>query len=154
MDVNRMTHKVQEALQAAGGIATRRNHQGIDVEHLLLALLEQEGGLAPAILERSGAQVSSIRDKVEAELNKLPRVSGSGPGIDQVYVTARVNKLYAKAEDEAKQLKDEFISVEHFLVAMLDEGRGGAAGRIFLEAGVTREVLRKAIAEVRGKQRE
>jgi ATP-dependent Clp protease ATP-binding subunit ClpB len=153
VDFNRMTQRAQDAYRAAQSIAVRHSHQQIDTEHLLLALLEQEGGLAPAILERSGAQVSSIRDKVEAELNKLPRVSGSGPGIDQVYVTARVNKLYAKAEDEAKQLKDEFISVEHFLVAMLDEGRGGAAGRIFLEAGVTREVLRKAIAEVRGKQR-
>jgi len=148
-----MTQRAQESFRAAQSIAVRYSHQQIDVEHLLVALLEQADGLAPAILERAGAQPAAVREKVEAELAKLPRVSGTGPGIDQVYVTARINKLYAKAEDEAKRLKDEYISVEHFLLAMLDEGRGGAAGRTLLEAGITRDTLEKALVGIRGKQR-
>ncbi|MCC6743704.1 MAG: ATP-dependent chaperone ClpB, partial [Acidobacteria bacterium] len=153
MDFNRMTQKAQEAYRSAQTIASRHSHQQIDTEHLLLALLEQQGGLAPAILERAGANVASIRDRIEADLARMPKVSGAGPGIDQVYVSARVNKVYIKAEEEAKALKDDFISVEHFLIAILDEGRSGATGKVLLEAGVTRDKLRKAIAEVRGKQR-
>jgi len=148
-----MTQKAQEAYRSAQTIASRHSHQQIDTEHLLLALLEQQGGLAPAILERAGANVASIRDRIEADLARMPKVSGAGPGIDQVYVSARVNKVYIKAEEEAKALKDDFISVEHFLIAILDEGRSGATGKVLLEAGVTRDKLRKAIAEVRGKQR-
>ncbi len=153
VDFNRMTQKAQEAYRSAQTIASRHSHQQIDTEHLLLALLEQQGGLAPAILERAGANVASIRDRIEADLARMPKVSGAGPGIDQVYVSARVNKVYIKAEEEAKALKDDFISVEHFLIAILDEGRSGATGKVLLEAGVTRDKLRKAIAEVRGKQR-
>src|SRR6516225_7142354 len=102
MDINRFTEKAQEALQNAQKRAVRAGHQQVDVEHLLAALLEDEQGLVPAIL-----------NKVEAELERLPRVSGPSGGPDQFFVTGRLNRLLTQAEDELKQFKDEFISVEH-----------------------------------------
>jgi ATP-dependent Clp protease ATP-binding subunit ClpB len=153
VDFNRLTQKAQEAVRAAQTIAVRHSHQQIDVEHVLLALLEQPGGLAAAVLERAGADAAALRGRLEAELERMPKVSGTGPGLDQVYVTARFNKLAAKAEDEAKRLKDEFVSIEHFLLATIDEGRAGAAGRLLLDAGLTRESLMQTLQSVRGSQR-
>ena len=80
VDVNRMTHKLQEALQQAGGLAARRNHQGIDVEHLLLALLDQEGGLAANLLEVAGVAPRAVRDAVERELDRKPQVKQAAGG--------------------------------------------------------------------------
>ena len=89
VDVNRMTHKAQEALQAAGGIATRRSHQGIDVEHLLLALLEQPDGLAPNLLEAAGVAPRAALEAVERELARRPQVSGPAAGPSQELETSR-----------------------------------------------------------------
>src|SRR6185295_6812715 len=106
-DVNRMTHKVQEALQQAGGLATRRNHQGIDVEHLLVALLDQPEGLASSLLEAAGVATPAVR-----ELAKRPQVSGPAAGPSQTFITQRLNQLLTRAEDEMRELKDEYLSVE------------------------------------------
>ena len=117
VDFNRLTQKAQDAFRAAQSIALRFSHQQIEPEHLLLALIEQQGGLVPAILERADLKVQTVKHRLEEEIAKIPKVSGSGPGLDQVYISARLNKIYLKAEDEAKQLKDDYISVEHFLLA-------------------------------------
>src|SRR2546425_10864637 len=106
VDVNRMTHKVQEALQGAGGIATRRNHQGIDVEHLLLALLEQPDGLAPNLLEAAGIAPRAVLEAVERELARRPQVSGPASGPAQTFITQRLSQLPGKAEDEVPGLND------------------------------------------------
>lgn len=152
MDMNRFTEKVQEGLQSAQRLATRFGHQQIDVEHLLLALLDQEGGLAPAILDKTGVAVEALKIKVQRELEKLPKVSGPGGGPDNVYVSGRLNRLLdTQAEDEAKKLKDEYVSVEHILLAMTDDS--GPAGKILKEFGATRDKLMKALQEVRGHQR-
>ena len=103
MDINRFTEKLQEAIRSAQSKAVRYGHQQIDVEHLLAALLEQEGGLAPSILAKAGIQVEPLARRVEAELDRLPKVSGATGGPDQVYVTARLNRLLTDAEDEAAQ---------------------------------------------------
>src|SRR5579863_6173098 len=116
MDINRFTEKLQEAIRSAQGKATRYGHQQIDVEHLLSALLEQEGGLAPSILTKAGIQVEPLARRLEAELGRMPKVSGPSGGPDQVYVTARLNRLLADADDEARKLKDDYISVEHVLL--------------------------------------
>ena len=108
VDVNRMTVKVQEALQQAGGIAARRNHQGIDVEHLLMALLEQDGALGPALLEAAGVAPRAVRDALERELARRPQVRGAAAGPSQTFITQRLSQLLTKAEDEMKALKDEF----------------------------------------------
>src|ERR1700716_1338111 len=152
MDINRLTEKAQEALRAAQSEATRQGHQQIDVEHLLLTLLEQEGGLAKSILEKSNVDPDLVKQRVQAELARLPKVSSSTGGGGDVYISGRLNRLLVQAEDEAKQLKDEYISVEHLLLAMVED-RSGAAGRILGELGATREKLIEALRQLRGSQR-
>ncbi|MCL6614569.1 MAG: AAA family ATPase, partial [Firmicutes bacterium] len=151
MDINRMTQKVQEALAAAQSLAARHDHQQIDVEHLLYALLNQEGGLAQGILNRAEVEVERLARRVREEIERLPRVVGPAAGPDRIYITGRLNRLLAEAEEEAKKLKDEYISVEHLLLAMTDDG--GATGRIFREFGLTRERLIRSLQEIRGHQR-
>jgi ATP-dependent Clp protease ATP-binding subunit ClpB len=150
MDANRLTEKTQEALQRAQGLATRRNHQGVDVEHLLSALLEEREGLATALLAAAGVAPNAVRERVEQELNRIPQVSGAGA--QQVYITQRLGRMLTRAEDEAMALKDEYVSVEHLLLAMLDDGRD-AAGRLLTSLGLTRERLMEALQKVRGHQR-
>jgi ATP-dependent Clp protease ATP-binding subunit ClpB len=151
MDINRFTEKAREALQGAQKLAIRMSHQQIDNEHLLLALLDQEGGLTPAILKKAGVAPEALTIRLQRELEKLPRVSGSSGSPDNFYLTGRLNKLLTVAEDEAKKLKDEFISVEHLLLALLDDK--GAAGSLLKEFGVNRERLMSALKDVRGSQR-
>ncbi|PWU05766.1 MAG: ATP-dependent chaperone ClpB [Terriglobia bacterium] len=151
MDINRFTEKLQEAVRSAETKATRYGHQQIDVEHLLAALLEQQGGLAPSILTKAGIAVDQLARRCEAELDRMPKVSSTGSSPGQVYITSRLNRLLAVAEDEAHKLKDEYISVEHVLLAATDDH--GAAGRILKEFGLTRERLMQALREVRGNQR-
>ena len=151
MDFNRLTEKAQDAVRAAQSIAVRYGNQQVDVEHLLAALLEQENGLAPAILIKAGINAEGLHRGLIQEIERLPKVSGPAGGSDQVYVTGRLNRLLTQAEDEARRLKDEFISIEHLLLALT--GDGGAAGRLFKEFGITRERLMQALQEVRGNQR-
>ena len=151
MDVNRFTEKAQEALGAAQSKAIRSSHQQVDVEHLLGALIEQEQGLAASILTRANIALETLKRRVDQELERLPKVSGPSGAPDQIYITGRLNRLLTQAEDEAKRLKDQFISVEHLLLAMTEDG--GATGRLFKELGITRERLMQALQEIRGSQR-
>jgi ATP-dependent Clp protease ATP-binding subunit ClpB len=152
MDINRFTEKAQEALSASQRLATRFNNQQVDVEHLLLALLDQEQGLAPAILGKAGVSVEGLKIKLQREIERLPRVTGAGGGApDQVYVSGRLNRLLTQAEDEAKRLKDDYVSIEHLLLALTDDT--GTAGRMLKEFGVTRDTLMRVLQEVRGHQR-
>jgi len=151
MDINRFTEKAQQALQSGQALAVRRGHQQIDVEHLLLALLEQEPGLAVSILRKADVDVNTLRQRVERELDKVPRVSTVSGNEDRAYLSGRLNRLLTKAEDEAKRFKDDFVSVEHLLLAATDDT--AAAGRILKDLGVTRDRLMSALQEVRGNQR-
>src|SRR6266436_1088771 len=121
MDINRLTEKMQEAIRAAQTKAIRYSHQQVDVEHLLDALLEQEGGLARSVLVKAGFDADVLKQRVEQELDRMPKVSGASGPPDQIYVTTRLNRLLATAEDEARKLKDEFISVEHVLLACTED---------------------------------
>ena len=152
MDINRLTEKAQEALRAAQSGATRLGHQQIDVEHLLLALLDQEGGLARLSSRRPESMPTSSRQRLETELARLPKVSSTTGGTGEVYIAGRLNKVLVQAEDEAKHLKDDYVSVEHILLAIVDE-RSGTAGRILKELGLTRDKLMQALRQVRGSQR-
>src|SRR5580700_6176065 len=151
MDFNRFTEKLQEAVRAAQAIAVQHGNQQIDTEHLMLALLDQAGGLAPSILNKADIRVDALRSRFQQEVDRMPKVSGAGGGPDQVYVTNRITKLLSQAEDEAKRLKDEYISVEHVLLAATEDA--GATGKLFREFGITRERLMRALQEVRGSQR-
>ncbi|NJN70950.1 MAG: type VI secretion system ATPase TssH, partial [Nitrospira sp.] len=147
MDMNRMTIKLQEALQSASAHAQRRSHQGIDVEHVLLALLDQEGGTTPALLEGAGLVLSGVRQAVEQALSKLPQVQGSGAAPGQVHIANRLTHVLNRAEDEQKSLKDDFLSVEHLLLAMVQEEG------VFKKLGLTRDRLLSSLQQVRGNQR-
>jgi len=153
MDLNRLTQKSQEALHDAQTKALRFGHQEVDGEHLLLALLEQSEGLVLPLLARSGADVDQLREDLTNELEKRPRVTGSGTEPGKVYVTQRLNRLLEAADKEARRLKDDYVSVEHLVVSLLEEGSGSAAGRILAQHGVTRDSFLKTLTAVRGSQR-
>ncbi|MCS6328098.1 MAG: ATP-dependent chaperone ClpB [Nitrospira sp.] len=147
MDMNRMTVKLQEALQSASALAMRRNHQGIDIEHLLMALLEQDQGIASSLIEQAGVSPAAVRQAADQALSKLPQVQGSGAAPGQIHLTPRLGSLLTKAEDHMKELRDDFISVEHIVLAMVEEGG------VFRRLNLTRERLLTALQQVRGNQR-
>jgi ATP-dependent Clp protease ATP-binding subunit ClpB len=151
MDINRFTQKAQEALSSAQTKAARYSHQQVDVEHLLASLLEQEGGLASSIYSKASINADGFKRRIEQELERMPKVSQGAGAPEQIYITGRLNRLLAQAEDEAKKLKDEYISVEHLLLAMTDDG--GVAGRVLKEFGINREKLARALKDIRGNQR-
>ena len=151
VDLNRFTEKMQEAVREAQSLAVRHGNQQIDIEHLLLALVQQEGGLVPSILNKADINVDTLRRRLEQEIDRFPKVSGPAAAPDQVYITPRLQKLLSEAEDEAKHLKDDYISVEHVLLAVSQER--GNAGKLFHDLGLSRDRLMLALQEVRGSQR-
>jgi ATP-dependent Clp protease ATP-binding subunit ClpB len=153
VDPNKLTQKSQEALHDAQNKAVRFGHQEVDGEHLLLALLEQAEGLIPRLFNKMDVPVDALKEEVEAELQKLPSVSGPGTEAGKIYVTQRLNRILMKAEEEAKRLKDEYVSVEHLALALVEEGSGTAAGRIFQKFNVSRDRFLQTLIQVRGHQR-
>jgi ATP-dependent Clp protease ATP-binding subunit ClpB len=120
---------------------------------LLLALLEQEGGLVPRLVARLDIDLRNLVAATRKELEKIPSVSGPGVEAGKVYVTQRFNQLLVKAEQEAKHLRDEYISVEHLLLVLADEGKKSPAGRVLLQFNLTRDRLLQMLSDVRGHQR-
>src|SRR5919205_483447 len=153
MDLNRLTQKSQQAVQEAQSKALRYGHVEVDGEHLLLALLEQQDGLLPRLLARMEVPLASLKSALEQALERRPRVSGPGVEAGKIYVTQRLQKLFVQAEDEAKRLKDEYVSVEHITLALIDEGTSTVAGRLLQQFHVTRDNFLAALTAVRGHQR-
>ncbi|MFD7160614.1 ATP-dependent chaperone ClpB [Kribbella sp. NPDC059898] len=153
MDLNHLTQKSQEALHDAQTKALRYGHTEVDGEHLLLALLDQPDGLVPKLLAQAGTDPDRLRTDLEADLDRRPKVTGPGAQPGQVYVTQRLSKLFDTAEREAKRLKDEYVSVEHLVMALLEEGADTAAGRRTREQGLTRDKFLQALTAIRGNQR-
>ncbi len=151
MDPNRLTEKLQEALGRAQNKALSAGNQAVDVEHVVAAMLEDDAGIAASVLKLAGVDVASVRRKFDDELKKIPQVSGPGASSGQIYMTQRLGRVLARAEDEAKKLSDEYVSVEHVLIAVLDET--GAASKILRESGLTHDKLMDALKKVRGSQR-
>ena len=147
MDMHRMTLKVQEALQAASALAKGRNHQAIDVEHVLAALLEQADGLTAPIIEQTGVAVSAVKTSIEKALDRVPQVQVSGPAPGQIHLTHRTTNLLAQAENEMRVLKDEYMSVEHLLLGMVNDCT------VLKKIGITRDKLLAGLQKVRGNQR-
>ncbi len=152
MDPNRLTEKTREAISNAQSIAVRHNNQQVDAEHLFLALLDQPDGLVPRVFEKMGAPVNDIRQQVLRHIENLPKVTGSGADSGQIYATARFNRILVQAEEEAKRLKDEYVSVEHVLFGILSDEKGSLA--VLLKGfGITKDTFLKALIEIRGNQR-
>jgi len=148
MRFDKFTLKLQEALQDAEGLANSGGHQGIDVEHMLLALIRQPDGTISEILKKLGSEQKRIDSKIEKILDGLPKVSGTGQG----YMTARLKDALDKALTEAARLKDEYVSVEHVLVSIADD-KTGPAGGVLRDSGVTRDNILKVLVDIRGNQR-
>ena len=153
MDMNRLTQKSQEALHDAQTAGLRLGHTEVDGEHLLLALLDQPEGLVPRLVAATGGDARTLRSDVDGELSRRPKVSGPGAAPGQVFVTQRLSRVLDAAEREASRLKDEYVSVEHLLLALADEGSVSAAGRLLKQHGVTREAFLSALTRIRGNQR-
>ena len=150
MDPNKLTQKSQEALHDAQTKALRFGHTEVDVDHLLLALLDQADGLVPRLLERAEIDAGAVRAEIERQLERRPRVSGSGASGD-VRVTRALAGALEGGEREAEQMKDDYVSVEHLVLALL--GTETTAARVLKDHGLTRERLLEVLTEVRGAQR-
>ena len=153
MNLDKLTQKSQAAVQEAQNRALRLGHVEVDAEHLLLALVEQSDGLVPRLLERMGVPAESLVQAIEQQLNRRPRVSGRGAEAGRIYVTQNLQNLLLRAEDETARLKDEYISVEHLMLALADEASPSPVNAILRQFNVTREALLEALAAVRGHQR-
>jgi ATP-dependent Clp protease ATP-binding subunit ClpB len=152
MDFAKLTVMSRQAVTDAQNIARRLNHSEVDTWHLLASLLGQENGLVPGLLEKLNITVSAMQLAVDRELERLPKVSGSVDA-SKIYVTQAVNDVLTRAEVEAQQLKDEFVSVEHLFLALLELAQPEALKKLFKSFGLDRDTVMKALREVRGNQR-
>jgi len=153
MDFNQLTEKTQAALQQAQNLAITRGHQAVDAEHLMLALCQQEEGLVPRLLQKLNRPADVVVTELERELDKRPSVSGGGAPQDKVAITQNLQQILVHAESEAKRLKDEYISVEHIVLAVLAGKVETPAAKILETLGVTHDSFLGALTEVRGNQR-
>ncbi len=147
MRPDKLTIKSQEALQEAQHLAEKHEHQQVEPEHLLAALLKQDGGIAAPLLKKLGADPAVLLTKLESALQKIPRVSGG-----EIYISPRTKKVLDAALKEAQRLNDEYVSIEHLLIAMAEE-RGSEAAKILSSLGVSRDAIFKVLTEIRGSQR-
>ncbi|GAA2540261.1 ATP-dependent chaperone ClpB [Pseudonocardia hydrocarbonoxydans] len=154
MDPERLTQKSQQAIAAAQDAATRAGHVEVDSLHLLLALLQQPDGLVPRLVQAMDVDTERLESDVRAELARVPRSTRAGGAPQgQVVVSPRLATLLDEAEKEARRLSDEYVSVEHLLVAMVAEAERSPAGRVLKRHGITRDAFLGRLAEVRGNQR-
>jgi ATP-dependent Clp protease ATP-binding subunit ClpB len=152
MNLNQYTEKAQDALRAAQSTAIEHGNSLIDPEHLLYALLVQEGGIVPPILSAVGAAPARLQQQLLREIQGKPKISGD---VGEVRLAREVSLITDKAEAEAKLMRDDYVSTEHLLIALADPGRGrpSAAARLLNENGVHRDSILKALVSVRGNQR-
>jgi ATP-dependent Clp protease ATP-binding subunit ClpB len=153
MNINKFTEKLAEAVQSAQAKALSARHNEIDIEHLLFALLTQPEGIIARLFEKMGVAPGGLVAEVQKLLERKPVLTGASSEIGKVYVTQPLNQLLIKAEEEAKRLKDEYISVEHAVLAMLELAANSSIGRLLSEAGLTRDGFLSALSSVRGNQR-
>ena len=152
MNFERFTTRSREAVQEAQAQALRRGHQQVDAEHLLHALVRQSDGLIPRLLDACGADGAAIGHDLEVELDRRPTVGGPAAEAGKLYLTQRLGELLVRAEDEAKTLEDDFVSVEHLVLAMLAGRPGSDATDILKKHGVSRASFADALTHIRGAQ--
>ncbi|MHB8776744.1 MAG: ATP-dependent Clp protease ATP-binding subunit [Anaerolineales bacterium] len=152
MRFDRFTERAQEAAQRAAEIIQRYGHNQIDTEHILLALIEQPGGVIPQILEKLNVSAETLNERLDATLRASPKANIFGGGAGQIFITPRVKRIIDLANEEANRLKDEYISTEHIFLAILTE-RNTPAARILESAGLTRDRVYDAVQDLRGGQR-
>src|SRR5450432_1266164 len=152
MEANNLTQMSRQAVTDAQAVARRLNHNEVDTWHLLSALLSQENGIIPGLIDKMGLSSGALQLSVDRELERVPKVTGS-VDTSKVYVTQAVNDVLTRAEKESKALKDEFVSVEHLFLALIDIGRPDAMKKLFKSFGLDRTKVMSALKDVRGSQR-
>src|SRR3954463_9261490 len=150
MQLDKLTIKSQEALQEAQRIAQGFSHQEVDGEHLLLAMLGQQDSLIPDLLEKIDVPPAKLRPELERELARRHKVQGTSSA--DLYLSSNLKKVLDAAQQEASRLKDDYISTEHLLLGLLDEG-GSSLKKLFQAQGLKRDTILKALADLRGNQR-
>ena len=153
MDVEKMTVRVQKSLNEAFQEAVRHNNQQVDTIHLFSALMNQEDGLIPNIIEKMGISPDSVRRSIENELDRIPKVYGEGAQSQGVTATRRINEVLLKAEEISKDFKDSYISVEHVMLAIIELEKNTATGKILKDFGITKDAFLGVLHQVRGNQR-
>lgn len=153
MDINKMTQKSQQALQKAQNLAIEHGHQEIASEHLLSAIIEDDSDLVPRLLNKINIPVTTVRAQVMDAIERMPRVSGPGMKPDSFYISKELSSLLVNAEKEMKALKDEYMSIEHIVLAMIDSGTSTKVGKIFNSLNIDRNQFLQALTSVRGNQR-
>ncbi|NBQ54518.1 MAG: type VI secretion system ATPase TssH, partial [Proteobacteria bacterium] len=153
MDINKLTQKSQEALQEAQKMAIESGHNEVDVDHLLISLLRQSGGLIPKLVSSAGANTDALIQRIEAGLSKKPRTSGSGYDPTKIFLSGRLSRLFVSAEKEAQRLKDEYVSVEHLFIEALKLDDKSDASKALKDLGPKLADFMKALTALRGNQR-
>lgn len=153
MDVNRYTEKCQEALKDAQAIAIKHSNQEVDVDHLLLALVQQPGGLLPRLLTKMDIQPDALGIQVRECVDRKPKVQSASGEIGKVYITQQLQKVLVKAEDEAKKMKDEYVSVEHLVLSIINETGSGPLSEVLKSFSITKDRFLKSLSQVRGSKK-
>ncbi|MCX8053681.1 MAG: type VI secretion system ATPase TssH, partial [Armatimonadetes bacterium] len=148
MRLDKLTIKAQEAVQDAQHIASESRQQQIEPEHLLKALLDQEGGIVAPILQKLGAIPADLANRVQAEIDRMPKVTGVAAG---TMIGPRLQRVFETAFQEAERLKDDYVSTEHLLIGIASEP--GPASKVLASVGATRDAIYQAMVDVRGSQR-
>jgi ATP-dependent Clp protease ATP-binding subunit ClpB len=151
MDLNQMTTKTQEAIMRAQSLAVSHHHQEVDTIHLLFALLEEQDGLAVRIFQKMNVDIEALKQGAESLIKKKPSVTGSGAEVGKLYVTSALQQLLVRAGKEAEKLQDDYISVEHVLLAFSEEK--GDINQLFTRLHITKDNLLQSLMTVRGNQR-
>ena len=152
MNIEQMTQKTREALQAAQRIAVEYSNNAVEQEHLLAALAQQQDGLIPQMLQTLGVDANAFANAALQKVEALPRVTGSGRDPEKIYISGDLDRALNAAEQQAKQMKDEYISVEHVFLGILQRP-GKVASEIFKTFGITTEKFMQTLSMVRGNQR-
>ena len=152
MDPNKLTVMARSAVEEGQNQARRRSHTEVETWHLLAALLGQEGGIIPALVEKLGLTVGALQLAAERELDRLPKVTGS-VDVSKIYVTQAVNEVLTRAEDEAAKLKDEYVSTEHLFLGLIEVAKPETFKKYLKSFGLDRAKVLKALSEIRGNQR-
>ncbi len=153
MDINKLTQKSQEALQEAQKMAIEFGHNEVDVDHLLISLLRQSGGLIPKLVTSAGANTEALINRLETGLGKNPRTSGSGYDPTKIFLSGRLSRLFVSAEKEAQRLKDEYVSVEHLFIESIKLDDKSDASKALKDLGPKLADFMKALTALRGNQR-
>lgn len=153
MNVEKLTLKVQEAINESQLAAVKYNHQQIDAIHLFYALLSQDDGLIPNIIGKMGVNVRDLKNDTDKELDRMPKVLGEGAENSSIYATRRFEEVFSKAEEISKKFKDSYVSVEHVMLAIMDADANGACGRILSKYNITKDAFLSTLSSVRGNQR-